>query len=84
MISACNDTHFFIWKDAHDLEGNCGIIQKGKAVILAGYHFEIWIFNSEKDLEPYKITSSNGIEEFEKECVRYYHNMFGSSQLPDI
>ena len=66
------------------MDENLEMIQKGKAVILAGHHFEIWIFKSDKDSEPYKITSSNGIEEFEKECVRYYHNMFGLSQLPDI
>ena len=66
------------------MDQNLEIIQKGKAVILAGYHFEIWIFKSDKDLEPYKITSSNGIEEFEQECVIYYHNIFGLSQLPGI
>ena len=66
------------------IEDNKLIIEKGKAVIYDGYHFEIWIFESEKDLEPYKITSSNGIEEFEQECVIYYHNMFGLSQLPGI
>ena len=66
------------------MDENLKLIQKGKAVILAGFHFEIWIFKRNKDLEPYKITSSNGIEEFEKECVIYYHNMFGLSQLPGI
>ena len=48
------------------IEDNKIIIEKGKAVINAGYHFEIWIFKSDKDLEPYKITSDNGIEEFQK------------------
>ena len=53
------------------MDENLEMIQKGKAVIIDGYNFEIWIFKREKDLESYKITSRNGVEEFEKECVRY-------------
>ena len=45
---------------------------------------EGWIFKSYKDSKPCKITSGNGIEEFEQECIIYYHNMFGLSQLPGI
>ena len=57
------------------MEKNCEIIKKGKAVIESGYHFEIWVFKTNKDTEPVKISSENGVDRFKDRCMEYYNEL---------
>ena len=66
------------------MEEDREIIKKGKAVIEAGYHFEIWVFESDIDNEPVQITSANGPAEFANACTKYYHERFGLDLLPSV
>ena len=66
------------------MENDREIIKKGRAVIDAGCYFSVWVFDSERDLDPVRNTSEHGADAFERACTQYYHSAFGFSLLPAV